>query len=59
VIQREHNHGDVEHSIEKRNSHKMLVGESEKKVPHGRDRHRWEDNIKVKLFLSQIISEWH
>jgi hypothetical protein len=45
--------------IEKRNSHKILVGKSEKKVPHRRARHRWEDNIKVKLFLSQIISEWH
>jgi hypothetical protein len=56
VIQsEEHRQGYREHLIEKRNSHKILIGRSEKKVAHGRARHRWDDNIKVKLFLSQII----
>jgi hypothetical protein len=58
VIHREeHKQGYIEHLIEKRISHKILVGRSERKVAHGRARHRWEDNIKVKLFLSQIIFE--
>jgi hypothetical protein len=47
----------LEHLIEKRDSHRILAGKSEEKVAHGRARHRWEDNIKVKLFLSHIIFE--
>jgi hypothetical protein len=36
-----------------------LVAKHERKIPHGRPRHRWEDNITMKLFLSHIIYEWH
>jgi hypothetical protein len=32
-----------------RNPHKSLVGKPERKRPHGRTRHRWEDNIKMDL----------
>jgi hypothetical protein len=28
---------------------KILVGKHERKRPHGRLRHRWEDNIKMDL----------
>jgi hypothetical protein len=39
---------------EKRDSHRILAGKSEEKVAHGRARHRWEDNIEVKLYLSRM-----
>ena len=29
--------------------HKVLVGKPEGKIPLGRPRHRWEDNIKMDL----------
>jgi hypothetical protein len=32
-----------------RNAFKILVGKPEGKRPHGRPRHRWEDNIRVDL----------
>jgi hypothetical protein len=32
-----------------RGVHRVLVGKSERKVPLGRPRCRWEDNIKVDL----------
>jgi hypothetical protein len=32
-----------------RNSYKILVGNPEVKRPLGRDRRRWEDNIKMDL----------
>jgi hypothetical protein len=31
----------------KRNTYKLLVGEPEKKMPLGRPRHMWLDNIKI------------
>ena len=34
---------------EKRGVHRVLVGKSEGKRPHGRPRRRWEDNIKMDL----------
>jgi hypothetical protein len=34
---------------EKRNAYKGLVGKAEGKRPTGRDRRRWEDNIKIDL----------
>jgi hypothetical protein len=34
---------------EKRNAHRILVGNSEGKRPLGRQRHRWVDNIKIDL----------
>jgi hypothetical protein len=34
---------------EKRNVHKLLVGEPEGKRPLGRPRRRWMDNIKMDL----------
>jgi hypothetical protein len=35
--------------MEKRNPYNILVGMSEGKRPHGRPRHRREDNIKMNL----------
>jgi hypothetical protein len=32
---------------EKRNAYRVLVGKPEGKIPLGRPRHRWEDNIKM------------
>jgi hypothetical protein len=34
---------------EKRNAHRILVGNPERKRPLGRPRRRWVDNIKVDL----------
>jgi transposase len=34
---------------EKRNAHRILVGNPEGKRPIGRPRRRWEDNIKMDL----------
>jgi hypothetical protein len=34
---------------EKRNAYRMLVGKPDGKRPLGRQRRRWEDNIKVGL----------
>jgi len=34
---------------ERRGVCRVLVGEPEEKRPHGRLRHRWEDNIKMDL----------
>jgi hypothetical protein len=34
---------------EKKNLHKIFVGKPEGKIPLGRPRHRWEDNIKMDL----------
>jgi hypothetical protein len=34
---------------ERRGVHKVLVGKPEGKVPLGRSRSRWEDNIKMDL----------
>jgi hypothetical protein len=34
---------------EKRNAYGILVGKLEEKIPLGRSRRRWEDNIKMDL----------
>jgi hypothetical protein len=34
---------------EKRNAYRILVGKSEGKIPLGRPRRRWVDNIKMEL----------
>jgi len=34
---------------ERRGLYRVLVGKLEGKRPHGRPRHRWEDNIKMDL----------
>ena len=34
---------------ERRGMHRVLVGKPEGKIPLGRPRHRWEDNIKMDL----------
>jgi hypothetical protein len=34
---------------EKRNAHRILVGKPEGKIPLGRPRRRWVDNIKIDL----------
>jgi hypothetical protein len=34
---------------EKRNAYTILVGKPEGKIPLGRPRRRWEDNIKMEL----------
>jgi hypothetical protein len=41
--------GHVARIGEKRGVYRVLVGKSEGKSPLGRDRHRWEDNIKMDL----------
>jgi hypothetical protein len=35
--------------VEDSGVHRVLVGKPEKKMPLGRPRHRWEDNIKINL----------
>jgi hypothetical protein len=32
-----------------RNAYKFLLGKPEGKIPHGRSRRRWEDNIRMDL----------
>jgi hypothetical protein len=39
--------GHEAHMSEIRNSYKILVGNPERKRPHGRRRCKWEDNIRV------------
>jgi hypothetical protein len=34
---------------ERRGAYRALVGKPEGRRPHGRPRHRWEDNIKMDL----------
>jgi hypothetical protein len=34
---------------EERGVHRVLVGKTDGKMPLGRLRHRWEDNIKMNL----------
>jgi hypothetical protein len=34
---------------ETRNAYRILVGKPERKIPLGRPRHRWVDNIKISL----------
>jgi hypothetical protein len=41
--------GYVARMGEMRNSYKILVGKPEEKIPLGRPRHGWEDNIKMDL----------
>jgi hypothetical protein len=36
---------------EKRNAYSILVGKPEGKIPLGRPRHRWVDNIKMNVRL--------
>ena len=37
------------HMGDRRGLYRVLVGKPEGKRPHGRPRHRWEDNIKMDL----------
>jgi hypothetical protein len=39
----------VEHIVDMRNAHKILVGKPERRRQHGRPRCDWEDNIRVDL----------
>ena len=41
--------GHVARMGERRGVHRVLVGKSEEKTPLGRNRRRWEDNIKKDL----------
>jgi hypothetical protein len=41
--------GNVLCRWEKRNAYRILVGKPEGKIPLGRLRHRWEDNIEMDL----------
>jgi hypothetical protein len=41
--------GHVERMGDMRNADIILVGKLEGKRPHGRPRHRWEDNITIDL----------
>ena len=35
--------------VKRRGANRVLVGETERKGPLGKPRHRWEDNIKMDL----------
>jgi hypothetical protein len=39
----------VAHMGEMRNAYSVLVGKPEGKMPLGRPRHRWKDNIRMDL----------
>jgi hypothetical protein len=39
--------GHVARTREKRNAHRLLVGKPEGKIPLGRPRRRWVDNIRM------------
>jgi hypothetical protein len=39
--------GRVAHVREERIAYRVLVGKPEEKIPLGRPRHTWEDNIKM------------
>jgi hypothetical protein len=41
--------GQVARMVEKRNAYRILVGKPEGKIPLGRPRRRWGDNIKMDL----------
>jgi len=41
--------GHVARMREERGVYRVLVGKPEGKIPLGRPRHRWEDNIKMDL----------
>jgi hypothetical protein len=41
--------GHVARRGEKRNAYRISVGKTEGKIPLGRHRRRWEDNIKIDL----------
>ena len=41
--------GHVAYMGERRGAYTVLVGKPEGRRPHGRPRHRWEDNIKMDL----------
>jgi hypothetical protein len=41
-----------------RNAHKILAGKSEKKIPVGRFKHRWEDYIKMDLKRGYDGTDW-
>jgi hypothetical protein len=41
--------GHVAQMGEKRNAYRVLMGKPEGKMPPGRPRHRWVDNIKIYL----------
>jgi hypothetical protein len=43
---------------EKRNAHRVLVGNPEGKRPLGRPRQRWEDNIKIVRELGWGGMDW-
>jgi len=42
--------GHVAHVEDMRNSYKIFIRKPEGKRPHGRSRHRWEDNIRMDLW---------
>jgi len=41
---------------ERRGVYRVLVGKPEGKIPLGRPRRRWEDNIKTDI---QEVGRWH
>jgi hypothetical protein len=41
--------GYVVHIGERKGAYRVLVGKPEGKIPLGRPRHRWEDNMKMNL----------
>jgi len=50
--------GHVALMVEGRGVHRVLVGKPEGKRPLGRPRRRWEDNIKMDLWLVGGGGDW-
>ena len=45
--------GHVARMEEGRNAFKILTGKSKGKIPLGRPRHKWEDNIRIELLRNR------
>jgi len=50
--------GRVAHMGERRDAYRVLVGKSEGKRPLGRQKRRWEDNIKIDLQKVDGDMDW-
>jgi hypothetical protein len=45
--------------VKKRNAYRLLIGRSEGKIPLGRPRRRWIDNIKMNLVeIGRSHADW-
>jgi hypothetical protein len=41
--------GHMAHMGEHKNTYTILVGKTYRKGPHGRQKHKWEDNTKISI----------